>query len=320
MRVREWVQVQARVRVRVGGTPRRGLRYTEAVARPRSIQNGVIAAVIVVELIVLIGHPLFGWGPSHHRFAATPATLAITPATPPSASTTLRELSAVALRQARGGAPGRGGYAYVERERWQLADQHVGGRRVDHPLPQLISTWRAANGAGRAVILAHTRGGETTTVTALPSGVHLPALNASAATLDHRLGLHRGVSTQTALSAFGGLAAVEPIPAGAESEILRLLAGDAGLTNAGMTRDRDGRPGIVIQFTSAATRTVAGPGLAVRDTLVLDPRTGALLEFDIALAGPPGHLNVQSGALLSYVVYLQSGRVARLGERPTTSG
>jgi hypothetical protein len=274
--------------------------------------------VIVVELIVLIGHPLFGWGPSHHRFAATPPTLAITPATPPSAAATLRELSAVAHRQARAGAPASGGYAYVQREHWQLADQHVGGRRVDHPLPQLISTWRAADGAGRALIVAHTRDGEATTVTALPAGARVPALTGSAATLDHRLGLHRGVSTQTALSAFAGLAAEEPIPAGAESEILRLLAGDAGLTNAGMTRDRNGRPGTVIQFTSAATRSVIGPGLAVRDTLVLDPRTGALLEFDTALAGPPGRLNVQSGALLSYVVFLQSGRVARLGERPAT--
>jgi hypothetical protein len=282
--------------LRVGGTPRRRLRYTEAVARPRSIQNGVIAVVIFVELIVLIGHPLFGWGPSHHRFAATPPTLAITPATPPSV-------------------------AYVQREQWQLADQRVGGRRVDHPLPRLISTWRAADGAGRALIVARTRRGEATTATALPAGgVRVPALTGSAATLDHRLGLHRGVSTQTALAAFAGLAAEEPIPAGAESEILRLLAGDAGLTNAGTTRDRNGRPGIAIQFTNAAARTVVGPGLAVRDTLVLDPRTGALLEFDTALAGPPGHLNVQSGALLSYVVYLRSSRVARPGERPTTSG
>jgi hypothetical protein len=307
--------------LRVGGTPRRRLRYTEAVARPRSIQNGVIAVVIFVELIVLIGHPLFGWGPSHHRFAATPPTLAITPATPPSAAATLLELSAVARRQARAGAPAPGAFAYVQREQWQLADQRVGGRRVDHPLPRLISTWRAADGAGRALIVARTRRGEATTATALPAGgVRVPALTGSAATLDHRLGLHRGVSTQTALAAFAGLAAEEPIPAGAESEILRLLAGDAGLTNAGTTRDRNGRPGIAIQFTNAAARTVVGPGLAVRDTLVLDPRTGALLEFDTALAGPPGHLNVQSGALLSYVVYLRSSRVARPGERPTTSG
>jgi hypothetical protein len=208
----------------------------------------------------------------------------------------------------------------VQRESWRLADQHVGGRRVDHPLPQLVSTWRAPDGAGRALVVAHTRHGEATTVIALRALVRVPALTGSAATLDQRLGLRRGVSTQTALTAFAGLAAKEPIPAGAEAEILRLLAGDAGLTDAGTTRDRNGRSGIAIQFTSAATRTVVGPGLAVRDTLVFDPRTGALLEFDTALAGPPGHLNVQTGALLSYTVYLQSGRVARLGERPTTAG
>jgi hypothetical protein len=290
------------------------------VARPRAIQNGVISVVIVVELIVLIGHPLFGWGPSRPRFAATPPTLAIAPAAPPSAAATLLELSAVAHRQVGRGATAVGRYAYVQRQRWQLTDQHVGGGRADHPLPQLITTWRDADGAGRALVVAHTRHGEATTVTTLAAGVRVPALTGGAATLDHRLGLHRGVSTQTALTAFAGLAAEEPIPAGAESEILRLLAGDAGLTNAGTTRDRNGRPGIAIQFANAATHATGGADLAVRDTLVFDPRTGALLEFDTALAGPPGHLNVPSGALLSYELYLQSGRVARLGERPATAG
>ena len=207
----------------------------------------------------------------------------------------------------------------MQRELWQLADQHV-GHHVDHPLPQLISTWRAGDGAGRALVVAQTPHGASTRVTALPAGTRVPALTGSAATLDQRLGLHRGISTQAALTAFAGLAGVEPIPAAAESEILRLLAGDAGLTNAGTARDRNGRSGVVIQFTSAAARTLLGPDLAVRDTLVLDPHTGALLEFDTALAGPPGHLNVSPGSLLSYELFLHSGRVAALGERPTAAG
>jgi hypothetical protein len=247
--------------------------------------------------------------------------LTITPATAPSAASVLLDLSAAAQRQARATSTDTASarYAYVLRESWQLTDQRVGGGRAAHPLTRVISSWRAADGSGRALTVARTRHGDATTVTTL-TAARLPALTGSAATLDQRLGLHRGVSTETALTAFAGLAAEEPIPAGAESEILRLLAGDAGLTDAGTTRDRNGRHGVAIQFTSAATRTVVGPGLALRDTLVFDPRTGALLEFDTSLAGPPGHLNVQTGALLSYTLYLQSGRVDRLGERPTTAG
>ena len=48
-----------------------------------------------------------------------------------------------------------------------------------------------------------------------------------------------------------------------------------------------------------------------------DARTGALLEYDQALAGNgPHRLNVPSGALLSYTLYLASGRVDALGQRP----
>ena len=175
---------------------------------------------------------------------------------------------------------------------------------------RLISAWRAGDGSGRTVTLARTTTGVHTVLATLPAGPRLPSLTGDAATLDHRLGLGRGVSTETALTTLAAAAAAQPIPPAAESEILGLLAGDAGLADAGTTRDRAGRSGVAITYTAPAL------GTTVHDTLVFDPADGALLEFDQALAGDPHSLNVNDGALLSFTVYLRSGRVAAIGQRP----
>jgi hypothetical protein len=66
----------------------------------------------------------------------------------------------------------------------------------------------------------------------------------------------------------------------------------------------------------AITYTAPALGTTVRDTLVFDPADGALLEFDQALAGDARSLNVNPGALLTFTVYLRSGRVAAIGQRP----
>ncbi len=240
----------------------------------------------------------------------------MSPAGPPSARNVLLELSGAALRESdreRAGAPAsRGAVAYVRLATWQLSDQAVGGRRVARPLTRTVTAWRREDGAGRTVTMQRTRTGAIRTVSAtLPAGDRLPVLTGSGATLGQRLDLPSGASTAQAIATFTGLAAREPIPAATQAQILARLAGDAGLVDAGHTRDRAGRSGLVISFT--------GPqrGAEVRETLVLDPRTGALLEFDRTLAGPPGRLNVASGGLLSYAVFLRAGRVARLGETPT---
>ena len=47
------------------------------------------------------------------------------------------------------------------------------------------------------------------------------------------------------------------------------------------------------------------------------PATGALLEFDRTLDGEAHKLDVPGGALLSYTLYLKTGRVGRLGVTPS---
>jgi hypothetical protein len=286
--------------------------------RPRRLQIGILTAAIVAELIVLIGHPLFGWGPKSHPAPATPPALTGTAPSPPSAREVLLRLAAAAARQATRTSPPTGRYAYVERQSWRLTDQLVTGPRPSYPLYRVISSWRASNGGGHGITVQRTRHGfRTVTVTLPPSGA-LPRLSDDRGALAHRLGLGttgaagRHVPTSEQLLTFTAIAGEEPVPAAAEANILDLLAGDRDLINAGTARDRAGRRAVVVALA------VPTAGTTVRETLLLDPRTGALLEFDrmLAAGGGRGALRtVAQGTLLSYTLYRQAGRVARIGER-----
>jgi hypothetical protein len=266
---------------------------------------------IAAELIFLIGHPLFGWGPSRPRLAVTPPALTLTPPPPPSAGEVLTRLALAAARQTNdSGAAGP--IAYVERQVWQLSDQTVAGGRPDEPLYQEISTWRAANGAGRSVSVERTPGGSRTVTATLPAAGSLPDLSGGRAALARRFGLGRHGATPAAqLLTLTTLASQEPIPPAVQATLLRLLAADPGLVNSGTTEDRAGRPAVAVSLTTAAGSTT------VRETLLLDPRTGALLEADRTLTGDPGSLEVGPGATLAYTLFRAAGRVARVGERAT---
>ena len=270
----------------------------------------MVVTAIVVELIVLAGHFVFGWGPTHRRLAATPPGLTMSPAGAPSAHSVLLGLAAAARHSART-APATGRVAYVRLAGWTLADQAAtGGGRAGRPLTHLTTAWRTADGAGRTVTVQRTRTGTRTISTTAPAGTRLPVLTGRAARLNRVLGIDRGASTTEAIGTFVRLSALAPVPPAAQAQILARLAGDAGLANAGNTRDRAGRIGVAISFTAPQN------GTDVRDTLVLDPHDGALLEFDETLAGSPGRRDVAPGALLSYLVFLRSGDVTRIGDAP----
>lgn len=83
--------------------------------RPRShsIQNAVIGVALLAEFIVIIGHPLFGWGPKPKAYAATPQPLTYNVPAPPSGRDALLTLGAAAERRPVGPPTARTPYAYV---------------------------------------------------------------------------------------------------------------------------------------------------------------------------------------------------------------
>ena len=71
-----------------------------------------------------------------------------------------------------------------------------------------------------------------------------------------------------------------------------------------------GRVGDAISVVSGD----AGP--PIRDTIVLDPATGALLELDQTLQGDSGPLHAEQGAVVAYTTYLAAGYTANTMTAP----
>ncbi|HEY5430797.1 MAG TPA: CU044_5270 family protein [Solirubrobacteraceae bacterium] len=296
------------------GDPPRAPSRPDAHSRPRRLQNLLIAIALLAEFVALIGHPLFGWGPTRATYAATPAPLTLSPPLPPSGAAVLIRLAAVAAqRSGLVGAP-HGTYAYVKRETWQLAPQRSGHAPPSVVVPVIIESWRdLGGGTGRVVTLARDPRIKTGTPrVSAPSGAALPALAITAVALVRRLqaAAPAGAGPATGFLGLAGLTADQPVPPEAQAAILRLLARAPGVINSGTVTDRAGRPGVAVSVDSA------GSGQLVRTTLVFAAATGALLEADQTLVGDPQRSDVQQGAVLAYTTFLAAGDVGSVTARP----
>jgi hypothetical protein len=292
------------------GTTDLAVRYTRRVARPRQIQNAVLGTAIAAELIFLIGHPLFGWGPHRRRFAVTPPALSLAPAAPPSARSTLLRLAATAAGQP---APARHRYAYVHSQTWDWTRQVHASGRPDYPRYRIITSWTTGTGHGRVLTVQRTAGGFHTGPAVDLRDDPTVDLDRSRAQLGRTLGLGPG-APKSVVDQFTTVAAValgQPVPPAAQAKLLALLAADPGLVDSGTTTDRTGRRGVAVSVTSTPTT-----GSAVRATLVLDPATGGLLEADTTLESSSGRIDVPVGGLLGYDVFLRSGWVSEIGQAP----
>jgi hypothetical protein len=84
---------------------------------------------------------------------------------------------------------------------------------------------------------------------------------------------------------------------------LLFLADVPQLRYGGQSVDRSGRPGIVVYFD----------GGGVRDTLLLDATTGAVLAYEMTLLVDPGALpDLRYPAVISYTTYLEARQVDRV--------
>jgi hypothetical protein len=277
--------------------------------RSHSIQNALVATAILAEFILIIGHPLFGWGAKTH--AATPRPLAYDAALPPSGQAVLLTLSATAARQPAQPDTVRTPYAYVRWKWWRLPAQRP-GPQSSNALPTLTESWTASDGAGRVLSITRTARGRATADTIVRSGHPRPPLPADEAVLARRLGLASSTSTPSApqFVEFTALADSQPLSPAVEAVILRLLAREPDVIDSGTVTDRDGRAGVAVSLESGYT------GSEILYTLIFDAGTGRLLESDQMLTGNPGRLDVPQGSILAYTTLLASGYVATTDARP----
>jgi hypothetical protein len=253
--------------------------------------------------------------------AATPAPLAYhLPAKAPSGRGLLLQLAAVAKRQSAPVThPGRP-YAYVKDAGWYLVT-NVSGEQVNSKVAaSTTESWTAPNAFNRSVTTRLPGNGSRVSATALgrvtggSAGPGPPLLRLSnvPAVVAHQLdiGHPRSIGPVERFVSLTDLALNQPIPPGAESAILRVLARSPGLIDSGDVTDRAGRPGVAVSLDSAYS------GLPTRYTLIFDPHTGSLLDEEETLLGNPGKLNVRPRSVIAYTVFLASGYVARPFARP----
>jgi hypothetical protein len=91
-----------------------------------------------------------------------------------------------------------------------------------------------------------------------------------------------------------------PLPPKVRAAMLRYLAATATLAVEGEVTDRAGRPGLAFSLDSAYG------GLPAHYTVVIDPQTGHVLDFEQMLTTDAGKLNVAVPAVISYDVYLSA--------------
>jgi hypothetical protein len=285
---------------------------TQAPTKPRShsIQNALVATAILAEFVLIIGHPLFGWGSK--SYTATPRPLAYNAPLPPSGQAVLLSLSEAAARQPDQPATPRTPYAYVSRRWWRLPTRKPGKPPTSKVMPTVTDSWTAPDGAGRVLSTTRTARGSTVNDVILRAGHPLPRLTTNAAVLADRLGMRYPTATPSApqFLAFTDLADTQPLSPAVEAVILRLLARQPDVINSGTVTDRGGRSGVAVSLESDFT------GVEILYTLIFAATTGELLEADQALTGNPGKLNVQQGSVLAYTTLLASGYVASTNARP----
>jgi hypothetical protein len=177
--------------------------------------------------------------------------------------------------------------------------------RPDHPRYELVTTWTDARGQGQIRTVERTANGFQTDSPSTLLGFPPDGL-VSPAGLARYLGPHVRSPAFLQLATFATLAARRPLPPAEEASLLRRLAQDPDIVNAGTTTDRTGRAGVAVSASNATQRL----------TLVLDPSTGRLLESDHQLQATSDRTDVPGGGLLSYRVWLRTGWVGRIGQVP----
>lgn len=260
-------------------------------------------------------------GPSDPVLAATPQPLALQyDKDAPAARDALLELAS-AVEAGPSGNEQRGRrFSFVRVGQWSL-DMSSSAEQgsVVAVIPQVISTWRAADGTGKIATASLNRSdvGEKPDVQALMTAaergeiqVRDYAAGQLAAIVDDpiphdvdalgdALFAHQpqDKGAQSAVRAIADLYRATAVEREVRVAALRFLARADGVLLRGETTDRLGRRGLAVSVDSKDGDT--------RDLLVFDHRTGWLLAYESIFLRRPEKLPVQVPAVFSYVLYLE---------------
>ncbi|MFF0658378.1 MULTISPECIES: CU044_5270 family protein [Micromonospora] len=281
----------------------------------------VLAAGGVVLAVAAGGVALETAREPQPAYAATPAILIYgPPASTESASIRLRRLAEVAARQPDPARP-PGTVEHLESANWFLNSSITGGRTTSAVVPEQWRSWRTDDNAGRMIKKAlpptfrsdadrrewQRRGGRVDSsqeVNDYVAGQFTPRWQGAVPTDVNALRewLTAGGSPPEApvqyLEDVAELAGVRLLNPAQRATTLRLLADLPGITVTGTVTDRAGRAGEAFSITSDAH------GLPAQYTVIINPRSGALLGYEEVLTTTAGMLHVTIPAVITYRSYL----------------
>ena len=284
-------------------------RRTSPGLRPRGWRLGAVAATGVAALLaaafILVPH-----GGQGSAYAVTPPLLQYQTAnTALSSQEVLRQLAVLAERQLPAPA---GRYDFVKTRGWYYGVTVDQGGAVTGQLdPTSRQQWIALDGSGR---IDETRGGSNSLNDFAAEGLAGPQeWPTDPAALRAELGKsHPDYGTSEWFTAVGDVWGMQVVSPRLQAGLLRMLADERELSNAGTVTDRIGRSGVAVSTESSHT------GLKTRYTLIFDPKTGMLLDFEQVLL-ESGKLPVKVPSTSSYTVWISTGRVNRIGDLPPAS-
>ena len=282
--------------------------------RRRHGRRVVVVAVASVAAVLAV---VFGLVP--HVGRSTPAAYAATPpllhyqATPglPAAAVLLRQLADRADAQP---VPPAGRYHFLNIKSWSLWTRvDSAGEGHSRVVPSTAQSWIADDGSGRVV---QVQDGHHQTRTLGPGEwarmYDVAGLSTDPAVLAGQLAVGHPTANGVAerLVAVTDLWKQQAPPPAPQAAMLRVLATQPGLVNRGTVTDRAGRTGVAVSIDSSYT------GLPTRYTLILDPTTGMLLDYEEMLTTTAGKLNVPIPSVVSYTVWINYGDVGQIGDVP----
>jgi hypothetical protein len=259
--------------------------------------------------------------------------LALIPGSPArpgaAAAAVLGKAALTAAHQPAAAVPGPGQYLYVETIEGQRNSGTASRPDSSGICVQTVQVWAAPDGAGRAVASAPTGPcsdgvipsqtfpkGQEIDLTVYPRAADLPR---DPAALEQFIVRHFNSGKEDAGAAFqfAGTFLQSGAPPRVRAALYRMIQRLPGIELLGPMTDRLGRHGIGVGLT----------GYGVRDVLILDPATSAVLEREgIAVDPsqihvPPGSAKFSVGELINYTVYKASGVVNSITAVPSaTSG
>ena len=273
--------------------------------RPRARRVPVLAAATAALAVAVAVAVLPAPGPEPFT---TPALLTYTPTEMGNDSmTVLHQLAERAAAQPSSGEAGR--FGYVRTRGWYFDVVVTGAGTTARVNPTEREQWLAADGEGR---IEETRSGERTS-TSGRYGAHalsgLPSLLTNSAALAAAI---RPIDDQPAawMDAVASELLRGPVPPAVQSALLQVLAQQQGLAVAGKVTDRAGRVGVALSaIWRDGERTT-------EHILILNPATGApLAQERVQLAGDL-RMFVALPATESYTLWLDTGWVDSVDERP----